>query len=139
MSNIKLNCCGCGKELGLGNRVSSDGVLWRCEDCARKQREEYDNKDRKIADLEAKLTKREKEKEYYQDLYFTSVKGQEKLKQQLADSEGKILELQEDSIKNELLNLIALRTNETFFIDGKKFRDYINNEIELTKKENKNE
>lgn len=42
------------------------------------------------------------------------------------------------SIKNELSNLIALRTNETFLIDGKKFRDYINNEIELTKKENKN-
>ena len=42
------------------------------------------------------------------------------------------------SIRNELSNLIALRTNETFLIDGKKFRDYINNEIELTKKENKN-
>lgn len=55
MSNIKLNCCICGKELGLGNRVSSDGVLWRCEDCARKQREEYDNKGKTIADLEAKL------------------------------------------------------------------------------------
>ena len=42
------------------------------------------------------------------------------------------------SIRNELSNLITLRTNETFLIDGKKLRDYINNEIELTKKENKN-
>ena len=58
MSNTKLNCCICGKELGLGNRVSSDGVLWRCEDCARKQREEYDNKDKTIADLEAKLAEK---------------------------------------------------------------------------------
>ena len=46
---------------------------------------------KKIADLEAKLAESEKEKDYYQDLYFISIKGQEKLKQQLHDLPKKIL------------------------------------------------
>ena len=48
----------------------------------------------KAADLEAKLAESEKEKEYYQDLYFTSVKGQEQLKQQLAEKEKEIISLE---------------------------------------------
>jgi hypothetical protein len=49
----------------------------------------------KISDLEAKLAESEKEKDYYQDLYFTSVKGQEKLKQQLAEKELDIIRWKE--------------------------------------------
>lgn len=44
------NCMECGKELQVGDRV-----IWRCEDCARKQMEEYDNKDQRIAELEEQL------------------------------------------------------------------------------------
>lgn len=118
MSNINLNCCGCGKELGLGNRVSSDGVLWRCEDCARKQREEYDNKDQQIADLEAKLAESEseleKQKEKYDKLYecykktssedlqdkYRLAEENEKLKQQLAEKEKEIEELNDKLLRN---------------------------------------
>lgn len=42
------------------------------------------------------------------------------------------------SIRREIVSFIAQRNNETFFIDGKKFRDYIDNEMKLLKKENKN-
>ena len=49
--------------------------------------EEIFKKDKKIADLEDKLAESEKEKDYYQDLYFISIKWQEKLKQQLAEKE----------------------------------------------------
>lgn len=99
MSNIKLNCCGCGKELGLGSRVSTDGVLWRCEDCARKQREEYDNKDKKIADPEAKLAEVEKElmdneKCFTEKDVESLIKDREEtikfLKQQLAEKEKEL-------------------------------------------------
>ena len=45
-----MSRCICGKELELG-----DKVVWRCEDCARKQAEEYDNKDQRIAELEEQL------------------------------------------------------------------------------------
>ena len=103
MSNIKLNCCGCGKELGLDSRVSTDGVLWRCEECAIKQREEYDNKDKKISDLEAKLAENEKkhlldETEWQDYCAFKHIEPQIKgcldrekeLKQQLAEKEKEI-------------------------------------------------
>ena len=43
-------CMKCGKELQIGDRV-----VWRCEDCARKQMEEYDNKDQRISELEEQL------------------------------------------------------------------------------------
>ena len=49
--------------------------------------EEIFKKDKKIADLEDKLAESEKEKDYYQDLYFISIKGQEKLKHQLAEKD----------------------------------------------------
>ena len=60
MSSINFNCGSCGRELGLGERVSTDGVLWRCKECSTKHNEEYCNKDTKIADLEAKLVEYEK-------------------------------------------------------------------------------
>ena len=47
--------------------------------------------DKQIADLEAKLAESEKEKDYYQDLYFISIKGQEKLKQQLHSQPAEIV------------------------------------------------
>lgn len=43
-------CMKCGKELQIGDRV-----VWRCEDCARKQMEEYDNKCQRISELEKQL------------------------------------------------------------------------------------
>lgn len=43
-------CMTCGKELQIGDRV-----VWRCEDCARKQMQEYDNKCQRIAELEKQL------------------------------------------------------------------------------------
>lgn len=63
MSKTKLNCCKCGKDLGLGTKVSSDGVLWRCEDCCEKEQPKYLMD--KISDLEAKLAESEKK---YQEL-----------------------------------------------------------------------
>ena len=49
-------CIKCGKELQIGDRV-----VWRCEDCARKQMEEYDNKDQRIAELEEQLKNKQDE------------------------------------------------------------------------------
>ena len=49
-----------------------------------KKLKEYDKENKQ---LKQQLAESEKEKNYYQDLYFTSVKGQEKLKQQLAEKE----------------------------------------------------
>ena len=58
---------------------------------------------KKIADLEAKLAESEKEKDYYQDLYFISIKGQEKLKQQLAEKEKEICEKIYKLFTNEIM------------------------------------
>ena len=95
----------------------------------------------KLADLEAKLAESEEQIKMLEEHKFYA----NNIIQAYADkckkaNQNKISFCIEKlkSIKNELSNLIALRTNETFLIDGKKFRDYINNEIEVTNKENKN-
>ena len=83
MSKFKMNCGYCGKKCNMEEDfcVPQDSV-YVCKSCY--------NWHQQISDLEAKLAESEKEKDYYQDLYFTSVKGQEKLKQQLAEKDNKI-------------------------------------------------
>lgn len=61
MSKKELNCCKCGKEFKLTERIYTSGDLWQCEDCAIKQMQENDNKDKTISDLEAKLAEKQKE------------------------------------------------------------------------------
>ena len=59
MNNIE-NCADCHKKFSFTERLySNSNGLWICEDCAIKQIQENDNKDRKIAELEAKLEKSE--------------------------------------------------------------------------------
>lgn len=61
MNNID-NCADCGKGFGFTERLfSKTNGLWICEDCAIKQIQENDNKDKRIADLEAKLAEKESE------------------------------------------------------------------------------
>ena len=60
MSKEELNCCKCGKEFDFTERIYTSGDLWQCEDCAIKQMQENDNKDKTISDLEAKLAESEK-------------------------------------------------------------------------------
>lgn len=54
------DCIKCGKELQLGDRV-----FWECEDCARKQMEECDNKNKQIAKLEKQLADVKNSCDYY--------------------------------------------------------------------------
>ena len=57
------NCADCGKKFGFTERIfSKTNGLWICEDCAITQMQESDNKDQKIADLEAKLAESKKSK-----------------------------------------------------------------------------
>jgi hypothetical protein len=59
MSNID-NCADCGKRFGFTESIfRKTNGLWICEDCNIKQIQENDNKDKKIADLEAKLAEKE--------------------------------------------------------------------------------
>lgn len=56
MSNME-NCADCGKRFGFTERIfSKTNGLWICEDCNIKQIQENDNKDKKIAYLEEKLS-----------------------------------------------------------------------------------
>lgn len=72
----------------------------------------------KISDLEAKLAESEKEKDYYQDLYFTSVKGQEKLKQQLAEKEKEIEQLKKfDDLNKTFFDLFRTAFKEPNKVD----------------------
>ena len=98
MSRTKFTCGCCGRELGLGEMVSTDGVLWRCKECSIKHNEEYCNKDAKIANLETKLAESESELVLARNTSINTNKMEilhlqienEELKQQLAESEDKI-------------------------------------------------
>ena len=101
MSNSKLNCCKCGKDLGFSERIYNTGDLWCCEDCAIKEIQESYKKDQKITDLEAKLAEKEEELENYKlcrcvdctTEYEKSLEKQiQELKQQLFGSGLKTLE-----------------------------------------------
>lgn len=100
MSRTKFTCGCCGRELGLGEMVSTDGVLWRCKECSIKHNEEYCNKDAKIANLETKLAESESELVLARNTSINTNKMEilhlqienEELKQQLALTE-KALEL----------------------------------------------
>lgn len=105
MSNTKLNCCKCGKEFGFTERIYTCGDLWQCEDCAIKNMQENDNKDKTIADLEAKLAEKDIELELARntsintnkmDIIHLQVEILE-LKQQLATQENTITNLIEDN------------------------------------------
>lgn len=94
MSDTKLNCFICGKELELGMKVYGGSNLWRCEECANKQMQEYDNKDQKIADLETKLAESE-ESHHKNIIELTKIATEkdrkiEELKQKLEESEEQV-------------------------------------------------
>ena len=118
MSNTKLSCCKCGKEFELTERIYTCGDLWQCEDCAIKQMQENDDKDKTISDLEAKLAESEKKnfeliaklnlKEHrpafctLADRECEALGKVEQLKQQLAEKE-KLLEINEKILRGTKL------------------------------------
>lgn len=68
MNNTALNCCDCGKELGLGTRVTTDGILWRCVECSNKRtsdnyklRYELAGADETISQLKKQLKEKDDE------------------------------------------------------------------------------
>ena len=83
----------------------------------------------------------EKELEYMtneRNMYSSQV---EELKEELKNKEKDKISFCIDKLKNirrEIIFFTTQRTNETFFIDGKKFRGYIDSQIKEIKKENKN-
>ena len=132
MSNTKLNCCKCGKELGLGTKVTSDGVLWKCEDCLQKENsfvgllhKEMDEliddyAKRRISDLEAKLAE-SNESHHKNIVELTKIATEkdrkiEELKQQLAEKEKEIECLRTrqfiDMTEKEMLELKIATHNE---------------------------
>lgn len=95
MSDTKLNCFICGKELELGMKVYGGSNLWRCEECANKQMQEYDNKDQKIADLETKLAKSNENVKLLAETRVAMCDTIKDLETKLAESEERCDELKQ--------------------------------------------
>ena len=126
------DCMKCGKELQVGDRV-----VWSCEDCAKKQTEEYDNKDQRIAELE-------QENEGYQKLINDicnkhRVGSLKKLEEQLENvmpfKTGQTL-----YSLNKRTNCIYELTFEQFMYKARRLKDgYVSNyskeELSTTKEE----